>query len=92
MRSSNGLLAMTEQLKKQNKPTWKPKCIIEYNKGMIGVDRQDQMLACFPLMRKCLKGYRKMFFYLFDVALFNSFILHKINMEKNSDLHNIRLK
>ncbi|XP_043494109.1 piggyBac transposable element-derived protein 4-like [Polistes fuscatus] len=47
---------MTEQIKKQHNPTWKPKCIIEYNKGMVGVDRQDQMLAYFPLMRKCMKG------------------------------------
>ncbi|XP_046997952.1 piggyBac transposable element-derived protein 4-like [Schistocerca americana] len=23
---------------------WKPKCVIEYNRGMIGIDRQDQML------------------------------------------------
>ncbi|KAL1139601.1 hypothetical protein AAG570_006583, partial [Ranatra chinensis] len=44
-------IAMTEQIKNQCNPTWKPKCAIKYNKGMIGVNRKDQMLACFPLMR-----------------------------------------
>ena len=86
-------VAMTEQIKKQHNPTWKPKCIVEYNKGMIGVDRQDQMLACFPLMRKCMKGYRKIFFYLFDMALFNSFILHnKINNEKRQGYAEYKVK
>ncbi|XP_015598511.1 piggyBac transposable element-derived protein 4-like [Cephus cinctus] len=31
----------------------KPSCVIEYNRGMGGVDRHDQFLASFPLMRKC---------------------------------------
>lgn len=31
-------------------------------------------------MRKYMKGYRKIFFYLFDIALFNSF--NKINNRK----------
>ncbi|KAK2578804.1 hypothetical protein KPH14_012833 [Odynerus spinipes] len=85
MRSCNGhtTVAMIEQNKNQRDPIWKPKCVVEYNKGMIGVDRQDQMLACFPVMRKCMKGYRKIFFYLFDMALFNSYILYnKINIGK----------
>ena len=32
----------------------KPSCVIEYNTGMGGVDNQDQLLACFPVMRKCM--------------------------------------
>lgn len=43
-------------------PIFKPKCIIDYNMGMIGIDRQDQVLASFPIMRKFVKGYRKNFF------------------------------
>lgn len=35
----------------------KPACVMEYNQGMGGVDKQDQMLACFPVLRKCVKGY-----------------------------------
>lgn len=61
--------------KREVKNTLKPKCVIEYNSGMGGVDRQDQRLACFPVMRKFLKGYRKIFFYMVDMAIFNSFAL-----------------
>ena len=46
---------MTEQCKNQFNPTLKPKYVIEYNKVMIGIDRQDQMLACFSVMRKYMK-------------------------------------
>lgn len=63
--------------------TPKPNCITEYNKGMNGIDLQDQILACFPVMRKYMKGYKKIFFYLFDIGLFNSYILrNKINNGK----------
>lgn len=41
--------------------------VIEYNKGITGIDRLDQILACFPVMRKCMKRYRKIFFYLFNL-------------------------
>lgn len=69
----------------------KPKCVIEYNHGMGGVDRQDQVLACFPIMRKFLKGYRKIFFYMFDMALFNSYILYSKTQQKKNHYVNFRL-
>ena len=54
----------------------KPSCVLEYNTGyrhgrweVGGVDKHDQMLACFPLMRKCAKGYKKIAFYLLDMAI-----------------------
>ncbi|CAK9796227.1 PiggyBac transposable element-derived protein 4 [Anthophora plagiata] len=54
----------------------KPSCVVEYNRGMEGVDRQNQFLACFPLMRKCVKGYKKMFFYMFDITIYNAYVLY----------------
>ena len=33
----------------------KTNCITEYNKGMIGIDLQDQILVCFLIMRKYMK-------------------------------------
>lgn len=35
----------------------KPSCVIKCNRGMGSVDRQDQFLASFPLIRKSVKGY-----------------------------------
>ncbi|XP_017795072.1 PREDICTED: piggyBac transposable element-derived protein 4-like [Habropoda laboriosa] len=70
-------IEMVEESNKQLQKVMKPKCIVEYNKGMGGVDRQDQALACFPIMRKAMKGYRKLFFYISDMALFNTYIMQK---------------
>jgi hypothetical protein len=45
----------------------KPKCALKYQKGMGGVDLQDQETTLFPIMRCTVKGYRKIFFYLLDM-------------------------
>lgn len=66
----------------------KPSCVIEYNTGMGGVDKQDQMLACFPVMRKCMKVYthtKKA--YLIDMDIFNSHVLNsKVNFETKTSI------
>ncbi|KAF2886199.1 hypothetical protein ILUMI_19975 [Ignelater luminosus] len=55
----------------------KPKLVHEYNDTMGGVDRVDQHLADYTLPRKRGKNYyKKIFFYLFDLALWNSFVLY----------------
>mgnify|MGYP003623271792 FL=1 len=43
---------------------------------MKGVDLQDQVTALFPIMRRTVKGYRKIFFYLLDICIFNAFVVH----------------
>lgn len=74
-------------------PIFKPKCIIDYNMEMIGIDRQDQVLSSFPIMRKFVKGYRKIFFYMCDMALFNSYILYNKNsMAKKQNYTEYRLR
>lgn len=74
---------MTEQGKDQFNPSLKPKRVIEYNKGIIGIDWQDQMLVCFLVIKKYAEGYRKLFFYAFGIALLNSYILFdKMNSRK----------
>lgn len=65
--------------------TSEPNCVIKYNKRMIEIDRKDRILACFPIMRKYMKGYRKNFFYPIDIGLFDLYILfNKINNGKNN--------
>ncbi|XP_015433735.1 PREDICTED: piggyBac transposable element-derived protein 4-like [Dufourea novaeangliae] len=74
-------------------PTFKPRCIVDYNEGMIGIDRHDQVLASFPIMRKFVKGYRKIFFYICDMALLNSYILYNKNsMAKKQNYSEYRLR
>lgn len=43
----------------------KSKAVIDYNSGMLGVDRQDQVLSCFPIMRRKIKAY--------NMATYNAF-------------------
>ena len=54
----------------------KSKCNLKHNKRIDEIDYQDWMLVYFPIMRKVIKGYQKIFFYMSDMALFNSYILH----------------
>lgn len=64
----------------------KPKLITDYNNGMFGVDRIDQRLASFPIMRRTVKAYKKIFFYLFDLAIFNAFaIYNKVKVARPSE-------
>ncbi|XP_050038624.1 piggyBac transposable element-derived protein 4-like [Dermacentor andersoni] len=67
----------TDSCKKirDGQPIRKPRVVLDYNTGMGGVDRHDQQLASFPIMRRYAKGYRKNFFYVMDLAVYNSYIL-----------------
>jgi hypothetical protein len=47
--------------RKTNMPVIKPKVVIDYNSSMNAVDKQDQQLSSFPVMRKYSKGYKKCF-------------------------------
>lgn len=67
----------------------KPACVIAYNKGMLGVDRQDQVLASFPIMRRTAKAYKKVFFYFMDMAIFNSFVSFKKLQTANGSRHRL---
>ncbi|KAF2895451.1 hypothetical protein ILUMI_10723 [Ignelater luminosus] len=63
--------------KKRGETISKPKLVHEYNDTMGGVDKVDQHLADYTLPRKRgKKFYKKIFFHLFDLALWNSFVLY----------------
>lgn len=57
----------------------KPTVIVNYTKKMGAVDRADHYCASYGFMRKSLKWWRKMFFWLLEVAVVNSYILFKHN-------------
>lgn len=58
-----------------NTKIMKPKCVIEYNNYMKGVDRVDQYLSYYSILRKTRK---------FTCAFFNSCLVY--NMHNNSSL------
>lgn len=57
---------------------------------MSGVDRTDQQLSSYPIIKKRgRKYYKKFAFHLVDIALWNSFMLYKKNRGKESHLEYI---
>lgn len=65
-------------VEKRQKQMKKPQAVVDYNDTMGGVDRVDQHLAEYATPRKRgKKYYKKIFFHLLDLALWNSFVLYK---------------
>ena len=66
--------------KDASKNSTKPKAVMWYNGTMGGVDRADQCLSYYPVARnQQRKYYKKIFRYLLNQAVFNSFVLYKKN-------------
>ncbi len=62
----------------------KPLVIHEYNLSMNGVEKADQYTTYYSFVRKSKKWWRKLFFWLFEVAVVNSYILYKITAPRPS--------
>lgn len=63
--------------RKTGQPIQKPRCILDYNQHMKGVDRADQYLSYYPIYRKTIKWYKKVALYLFNCSLFNAFRVYQ---------------
>ena len=65
----------------------KPVCVDDYNHSMNGVDRSDQYSVSYPFVRKTRKWWRKLFFYLLEVSIVNSYILyHEVTKKRMTHL------
>lgn len=53
---------------------------------MGGVDRHDQKLKYYSLTRKSLKWYKKFFFHLLDMCVFNASCIYRKNNPNVKDL------
>ena len=56
----------------------KPEAVVEYNRFMGGVDRGDQLLSYYGFPHRTVKWWRRAFFFLFDAAIVNSYIMYCI--------------
>ena len=54
-----------------------PEAILTYNRSMGGVDKGDQLRGYYNCRVKSRKFYKYIFYFLFDVAITNAFILYK---------------
>ncbi|KAL0883115.1 hypothetical protein ABMA27_016574 [Loxostege sticticalis] len=70
---------------KYNRLTYKPTIVLDYNKSMGGVDRKDQFLSAQPVERLRTRiWYKKLFRRLFNVAIFNCYVIYSSFHQKIS--------
>ena len=55
----------------------KPLMIVDYNKHMLGVDKLDQLMSYYCFLHKSVKWWRKVFFWILEVAVVNAYIIYK---------------
>ena len=56
--------------------------IHKYNQSMGGVDNVDQRAVYYSFRRRSIKWWMKLMFWLFDVAIENSYIMYKRSINK----------
>lgn len=55
----------------------KPKEVEMYNKYMSGIDLSDQMLAYYSTPKKTVRWYKKVFFHIFDMGIWNAYYIFR---------------
>ena len=56
----------------------KPSTVLCYNKNMGGIDQVDRKVKTYESQRKSTKWYKKVFFHLVDLCVYNSYMVWKI--------------
>ena len=65
-----------------------PNILHDYNDGMAGINRSDQMLSYYPGLQKSVRWYKKIGFHYAEIFVFNAYWLNtKIGKSKLSLLH-----
>ena len=68
----------TGKSERNGDPRLKPQCVQTYNGGTGGMDASDQMTATYRFVKKYVKWYKKLFFYLLDIIVLDSFYFYKV--------------
>ena len=65
-----------------------PSIIYSYNRFMNGVDRSDQMIKYYNILRQTKKYWKTLFFHFIDIALVNAYIVYKeLNPDQSSRMN-----
>ena len=63
--------------RKTNMEIKKPYAVGKYNKFMKGIDRADQHLSFYSVLRKTVKWSKKVVLYLLNCAIFKTFFMYR---------------
>ena len=55
----------------------KPTAVVQYNKFMKGIEREDQYLSYYSVLRKTVKCLKEVVLYLLNCALFNALFVYR---------------
>jgi hypothetical protein len=70
---------------------WKPVCVLDYNNSMGAVDKADMVISTVNSTRKSSKWYRKFFFHLMDICVWNAYCLYKHKMKQRISMARFQL-
>lgn len=68
-----------------------PEAVISYSKYMGGVDCNDQLRQFYHVRTKSRKCYRYLFWFLFELAATNAYIIFRDNSDQPILLRNYRI-
>lgn len=54
----------------------KSNIVVQYNSGMSGIDRSDQMMSCYPALRKTIRWYKKIGIHFIEMFIANDQIFY----------------
>ncbi|XP_065151560.1 activating transcription factor 7-interacting protein 1 isoform X2 [Paramisgurnus dabryanus] len=55
----------------------KPECFMDFNNAVNGVDGMDEKIGYYPFVRRSQEWTKKFVTYLFQISLFNAFVIYK---------------
>jgi len=68
-----------------------PEAILNYNQYAHGVDRADQLMSYYKFKNKTIKVWKRVFFFLLEASIINSWILYKMKNNIKINGKNFRL-
>ncbi|CAF4700965.1 unnamed protein product [Rotaria sp. Silwood2] len=66
--------------------------VIDYNFNIHMIDKADTQISLVECLRKTVKWYRKLFFHMLDLSVFNSYVHNKVNTVKKRKCVDYRLQ
>ena len=82
---------MLEVTNRKGKKKIKPNFVRDYNNGMSGIDRSDQMLSCNIAQRRCVRWNKKVGIHLIEM-LHNAHYLFKFNTKQKLGITEFKQK